>query len=83
MGTFLRHAFDAPHLEETDTQRSRNAKKRYQAELLQQMQEREEARKAEKARRKKEDEEERLRLSIEVERERVRLVYWSASRCEC
>lgn len=52
-------------------QRLQNAKKRYQADLLQQMQEREAAREAEKSRKRKEDEEERVRLNKEIERERV------------
>ncbi|KAL8452394.1 hypothetical protein Emed_001399 [Eimeria media] len=54
-----------------DRQRQLDAKKRYQADLLQQMQEREARREAEKSKRKKEDEEERMRLSIEIERERL------------
>ncbi|KAL8275092.1 hypothetical protein Esti_000971 [Eimeria stiedai] len=56
----------------TDRQRQLDAKKRYQTDLLQQMQERKAQREAEKCKRKKEDEEERMRLRIEIERERVR-----------
>lgn len=57
--------------DDADRQRL-SAKKRYQADLLQQMREREAQREAEKLRRFREDEEERIRLEREVERERVR-----------
>ncbi|KAL8455674.1 hypothetical protein Emag_000496 [Eimeria magna] len=55
----------------TGRQRQLDVKKRYQADLLKQMQEREAQREAEKCKRKKEDEEERMRLSKEIERERL------------
>ncbi|CDI75898.1 hypothetical protein, conserved [Eimeria praecox] len=56
---------------EPSQQRLKDAKKKYQAELLQQMRERAAEREAEKARRKREDEEERIRLIREIEQERL------------
>ncbi|CDJ49448.1 hypothetical protein, conserved [Eimeria brunetti] len=52
-------------------QRIKDAKKKYQADLLKQMRERAAEREAEKCRRKREDEEERIRLSREIEQERL------------
>ncbi|CDJ60783.1 hypothetical protein, conserved [Eimeria maxima] len=55
----------------TGQQRLKDAKKKYQAELLKQMQERAAERELEKSRRKQEDEQERIRLSREIEQERL------------
>ncbi|CDI76071.1 hypothetical protein, conserved [Eimeria acervulina] len=62
-----------PNFSEADPaqQRLKEARKKYQAELLRQMREREAEREAEKSRRKQEDEEERIRLSREIEQERL------------